>query len=330
VSKSRDRGRDRDRQRTRVLLKIQEKERLASGAEELELPEAHEATFPAGAPAAGPPRAEDEQVRDEPDDGGDEDATPAPTADDEPYEPPARAWARDALLRGRAPVVAVRLRDAGEHAVPHPTLTPRGEPARAMLDNLCDFLRDRFGPPGRALFPDAAEWAKLLGRTPARPAERLALLARLTVTGQHEFARTSGGSVKASDVGLGHYRYKFAALPDGVPFSIGLLLAGGKTGAKGSGAGAGCPTFETLPVGLRLLALAAALRRERDEEHVRGDDLFRVLLRDEAARLLGNPSLPAVPVTVVRRFREWLERNGRGDLFPGAPDRRKALAGDTS
>ena len=328
MSQSRGRGKERDQDKHRefVRLKIQRIEREKIDSEQLEDAETHDASFAAGAPAADSPRNEDEQVRDEPDES-DEDTPSGPLTEDSDDEPP-RTWARDTLLRGRPPMVVVRLRDAGEYAEPHSTLAPKRGSSRAMLENLCDFLRDRFGPLGRALFSDLADWEKLLGRTPTGPAERLALLSRLSVTGQHEYARASG-TASGSDIGLGHYVYKFASLPDGMPFSIRLLLARGDSGLKDSAPGDSL-AFATLPLALRLLALATALRREREEKRVRSDELFRVLLRDEAVRLLGGVSLPAISVTAVRRFREWLERNGHGVLFPSAPDRKKALAGETA
>jgi hypothetical protein len=318
-----------DHRHTHVGLKIQQLRLEGMGSEELEDDRTYVATPPTGSTLGEYLRQEDERHFEL---VAKEEVKDSTLADSEASEE-GRPWVRQVLLRSRAPVVVVRLRDAGEVAEPYPTFVPRSTTARQMLDHLCDFLRDRFGTAGREAIPDSTEWGMLLGRRPSRPTERLSLLARLAVTGQHKYDRTGGGNSRGSDLGLNHYLYKFAALPDGTAFSVRLLLAGGKSGAKGSAGVLTAPTFDRLPVGIRLLALAAAMRREREElreRSVRDDEGFRVLLRDEAARLLGGVPLPAIPVSGLRRFREWLKKNGLGHLFPKTSDRKRLHGEETT
>jgi len=309
------RGRDRERTWRHVQAKQARVERERAGSEELEDERTFATPPTAGADPGDDPRREDEIEADDWLDDGD------PADDAEQAEEP---WTRRRLLRSRPAVVLVRLVMDGDDIEPQPTLTPRTDNARRMLGNLCDFLCDRFGPAGRALFTDD-EWAALLGHADAPPTHRLVLLTRLAVTGADAFPH-EGGTATASDLGLEHYARKFAALPDGTAFAVGLLLAGGKSGQKGDG-DAG---FDRLPVGVRLLALARALRRERSEGAVWQDREFWALLEAEANALLGT-TLPPVPdeqvPRMVTRFRDLLKRHGVAHLFPNAPTRKRALRG---
>lgn len=314
---ARSRGHQHERDWRHVQLKQQRIEREREGSDELEVERTFEPSFGTGADAGENPRSEDEQ---DGDDLLDDDSRSLP-ADDESDSH--QSWTRRRLLGSRPAVVIVQLTADGDHAVPKPLIVPRTDPSRRMLGNLCDFLRDRFGPVGREAF-SVEDWAALLGTRAVSPTERLVLLSRLSVAGNHGFAHESG-TATPSDLGLEHYSRKFAALPDGTAFSIGLLLAGGKTGQKRRADRDSDHPFDRLAIGVRLLALARALRAEAADGWIRKDIDFRVLLRNEAAALLAT-TMPALPERSVSRLRELLKRRGLERLFPNAPARKRALA----
>jgi hypothetical protein len=226
-------------------------------------------------------------------------------------------------------VVVARLTDGPDGVETRLAVPLRPRTAEA-LKGLRDFLQWRFRA-GRGRFTDE-EWDRLLGRGPARPTERLALLNRLATTGQEAYQGAEGYETTPNDLGLEHYRHKFAALPDGTPFSLGILLSGGASGQKkrarapdASADTADSHPFDQLSAGIRLLALTRALKREREDGWVRADVDFRELLRAEASALTGIP-MEAMPTRSVTRLREFLKRNGLAQLFPNAPQRRRAQA----
>lgn len=311
------RGHKHERDWRHVQLKQQRIGREREGSDELEVERTFELSFATGTDAGDNPRSEDER---EGDDLLDDESPTVAFGDESDIN---QSWTRRRLLGSRPAVVIVRLIADGDHAVPKLLIEPRTDSSRRMLGNLCDFLRDRFGPAGREAFT-FDEWEALLGTRAVSPTERLVLLSRLSVAGNHGFAHDSG-TATPSDLGLEHYSRKFAALPDGTAFSIGLLLAGGKTGQKRRADSQADHPFDRLAIGVRLLALARALRAEAADGWIRKDIDFRVLLRNEAATLLGT-TMPALPERSVSRLRELLKRHGLERLFPNAPARKRAFS----
>jgi hypothetical protein len=321
---ARDRDRSRDRGRARLLARTR-KEWMAVGYELLDDPDRY---LPPSEPGrASVPDADDAAAEIE--SAGDADGDPAP------------GLAPRQLIGARPPVVLLRLEAVPDGVSARLLVSPRPEaPAeREVLDELRAFVEARFRDGKASLSPGA--WDRLVGGEPADPLRRAALLTRLAANGGTPFA--AGRADNPNDRGLEQFRGKFAALPDGLPFSLRLLIRddrGNKKGKKGASEPE-CPPgvvrFSGLPWFIRLQTLCGALRDE-EREILAAEDFDSKMLTDErfAKRLYdaANGAMqgdvrvvePAVAdLTELRRTLKVLGgrpgADGLRDLFPNAAGR---------
>jgi hypothetical protein len=229
------------------------------------------------------------------------------------------------ILGSRAPIVLVRLAADGDGVRAEATLELRAG-TRNALEELCRFVATRFQR-GRqdGKFTDE-EWDQLLGREKARPTQRLALLLRLAAPGSEKVAVEGKSSATPNNIGQALYAGKLAALPDGTPFAIELLLGGTDQGRKSENPELARHPFRSLPDAIKLMAYRRALEKERQEGTVRDDLEFRRLLLD-ALNDVGAPIEEALFPEHVSRFREKLKKAGLEELALNAPQRRKKYAG---
>jgi hypothetical protein len=239
------------------------------------------------------------------------------------------------LLGSRPPVVLVRLVLDGERICARTEFEPPTEEAAESLRELRAFLAHLFQRGREAL--DAAEWAKLVGSTPAPLAERLLLLSRLAVGGstavafhyaeRHSddpVARWTESWVEADTADpcrftphdRGHERYanKFAALPDGTPFSIRLLLLDAR----------GRPDphpFKHLPMAVKLQALRSILAEEEKLGQTYDYERFREEFQQALDRL--GVAVDRPTWNHIKNLFETLARSGLGDLFPDKEERQR-------
>jgi hypothetical protein len=227
------------------------------------------------------------------------------------------------LLGSRPPVVLLRMDCEGGEVKVLPCATPSSDRAKEALELLRRFVEQRFKD-GRRNFTDD-EWAELIGdqEQETRPGKRLTLLLRLAVKAGEKasLGEGKGATFTPNDIGLERFANKFAALPDGTPFSIRLLLLD-ERGKNKSGKDGGY--FARLPRAVTFLALERALQREErvEKPEAVSDYAFCPSLRDELEKLLGaEQELPGEED--VQRLREWLTRNGLGDRFPNQRERKR-------
>jgi hypothetical protein len=323
LGRGQDRGQARGRERTKVIR---------SGLFDLELP-----------PDWGPPpgvrpddqdlgwddEADGDQVLDDAEAPGSEAVALGPHDPEPPEGVEARAAGMTlrTLLGSRSPAVLVRLVQDGADIRARVCAAPATVNAAEALEELRLFVENLFRE-GRGRLADA-EWARLVGAEPAPLFERLLLLSRLAVSGSAEVVvegylredasdRPGGpGRYKftPNDRGLERYANKFAALPDGTPFGIRLLLLDGR----------GRPDphpFKQLPAAVKLEALRRALEAEARGGRAGEDEAFRDRLQ-EALRSLGLV-LDKPTYRHVLNLRVTLQRNGLGHLFPNAQERQRA------
>jgi hypothetical protein len=127
----------------------------------------------------------------------------------------------------------------------------------------------------------------------------------------------SGAKFTPHDVGLERFANKFAALPDGTPFSLRLLLLDQR------GREASDHFFDQLPEAVKLLALRRALQQERAKGIAVSDNAFRDDLQRALEELLGTPVPKPTEDHVRRRLRDHYNRKGLGDLFPNQRERQR-------
>jgi hypothetical protein len=299
-----DRDRDRDRARRREINhELREQGDTLDDADAVAVP-----TWGPAWPQAG---------EDLPPDEGPEEANPDP--DGTVAELPAAAGRRltlEDVVGSRPPLVLFRLVRTGENVHVEPVVAPRPGTEKAFKD-LQDFLEGRLAEGPRLLGDD---WSRLLdGDTPV--GGRLLLLTRLAIRGQTMLA-PGRDSRTPNDIGLERYG-KYALLPDGVPFSLRLLLEDGRGRHKGNGPA----TFIRLPYAVQLCALRAALDRERGRGEAVSDDDFVDLLH-EALREMGIElnRQDGVRHGHVTELRRKLKKCGAADLFPNEKQRRREYA----
>jgi len=226
----------------------------------------------------------------------------------------------DELLGAQRPLVILRLQFAGEEIHAQPTLEPHTEEAAEALQTLCRFVEDVFHA-GRSRLNEA-QWDQLLGLRPATIGQRLLALAAL-----RESPSESAAANYSSRLG------KFAALPDGTPFNLCLLLRDGR-GKRTRPTPGGPPAFEDLPRARQLQLVRQILRDEatgvipKSQGKALSDaEVFQHVL----VRLEGEGLHLAVPRQAewkdkMSRFRESLKKDGLGDIFPKAADRDRQYA----
>jgi hypothetical protein len=223
-SVERTRGRKRDQKQAQIQLTEQRRE----GMEELGTWD--ESALRAGACAPGGDLGYDDEADGDTRmvDGEDGDAAGSAADFIPPEEPDHEEQPRTVtladLLGSRLPVVLLRLDCAGEEVTVRTCAGALSREAREALGLLEQFVTRCFNQ-GRANL-EPQEWDGLLGRAPAPLTRRLTLLLRLAVKANEKvpLGEDTGAAFTPHDIGLERFAGKFAALPDGTPFSIRLLL----------------------------------------------------------------------------------------------------------
>jgi hypothetical protein len=306
-------------------VQIQTTERRRAGAEELstwqERPVLAGAS-PRNADLGYDEEADSDQLIDdeEADSGESGEIDVSPTTEAEEETEVRRQLALGDLLGSRPPVVLLRLRQEGEELRVSCCAAPASREAREALELLQRFVARCFRD-GRSHFTDA-EWAELLGHEPGPLTRRLTLLLRLAIKASEKVAFSEGGAEGGEaftphDVGLERFVNKFAALPDGTPFSIRLLLLDQRGRERGE------HFFDQLPDAVKLLALRQALRRERERGVAVSDNDFRDEIQHALTELLGADVQKPTEDQVRRRLRDNFKRKGLGDLFPNQTSRQR-------
>jgi hypothetical protein len=200
---------------------------------------------------------------------------------------------------------------------------PRSAAAREALAELADLLRHVFHAERSPLTP--GERRRLLGREQATVGERLVLLTRLALGADTTIA-TAAVPFAPDNRGLNRYLGKFAALPDGLPFSLRLLLKdlrGRKPNTRERDPQkAADARFLALPESLLLLAVRRTLDRERRLNQVWSDYDLGPQLRTTLQTLGVHLERAPGEKTVGRLRARWVR--GGLSLFPKASERRRA------
>jgi hypothetical protein len=319
------------------------------GLADLEVDWGHE-VLPGGCPTPSDLGFDDEADGDlQLDEHGDaEDASPEPTwlPDGAAAEAEPSGLTLADLLGSRPPVVLVRIvveQDQVRARTQLPAPTAAAAESLAELRALLAYLFQR----GRDTF-SSEDWDRLIGAAPILPAERLMLLARLAVAGnaaveiayheRHsadpvvpwvetwvtspEIADADADQLCAryrftpNDRGQERYAKKFAALPDGTPFSIRMLLLD----ARGRRPANPHP-FDLLPMAVKLQALCQILNEEQrlglafDYERFRAE--FQQAL-DRLGLIIDRPTWKH-----IKNLMETLAKSGLGDAFPKKEERQR-------
>jgi hypothetical protein len=304
MSRRREGERKRDQKRLRGRLRT---EVMREGQDELDLPETRMPQAGLGVDAHEPGWEDDRD--------GDsllverDDVAPDDLSDDELEASPQQTRvALTDLLGARPPVVHLRIaEDSGQVRV-LVCSRPWTETAAAALEELADFLQSVFTT-GRTRF-STEEWHDLLHGGAAPLGKRLLLLSQLAVAADMLIESAQVPFIP-HDRGLERYQSKIAALPDGLPFSLRLLLLDrrGKRERRRD-------PFLDLPDALLLLAVRRALVLERQAGCVHSDYQLGPLLRKALVEL--GVSLAAAPteeqVRTLRERRAWQ----RLQLLPNA------------
>jgi hypothetical protein len=229
------------------------------------------------------------------------------------------------LIGSRPPVVCIRLclnEDKKVDVVR--CITLRSKRAELALQDLAERIGFCFSRQhlDQRKFTEEDRQA-LFGTRWASPVARFGLLLRLAVHMKEKIL--VGGKhyrTAANNVGPEKFAYKFAALPDGMPFSVRLLLRGGKKEDN-------TIQFSDLPDPLQFLIVCRALEREEDAVSAGGD----VASTDAAfyeyiATVLREPEYnlsfvkPAAD-NYLSTLRPKLARAGLGHVFPKSAARKK-------
>jgi hypothetical protein len=245
----------------------------------------------------------------------DTDDTPE-VADEEVTPPPAITLRR--LLGTQPPLALVRLHVNDDHVRAALLIAPR--PAlRDALDELCALTEDVFRR-GREQLTEP-EWRSLLGLDPIPMTLRLLLLSRIAIVGSEKVRLNSEVTFQPNNHGLERYAGKLALLPDGVPFSLRLLLKGATPVQRSRDPDMAAHPFGALPEAVKLLALRRALALEAADGTARTDEDFRALL-GRALTELGLDQ-PRPFWKHVEMLRSNLTRRGLPDVFPNSRQRQR-------
>jgi hypothetical protein len=297
MSRERRRTTERLQKRARARLRT---ERARAGYDEADLPRAN-ALEPGRLPSESDPERDDSGR-----------LCPA----DEAAPPGDPRLSLPQLLRSRRPIVPLRLVERDGRIEVILAAAPSSAKVRAACQELADFLRFVFaGKP--ADFTDQ-DWQDLLWGREASTGRRLTLLARLAIAAD---TRVTSGPVPfvPNDRSLKRFHAKFAALPDGTPFSLRLLLRD-QRGKRARSSSWASGLLET-PDSLLLMAVQRVLRLEESEGKARSDyeigpELHRAL-RDLGVALKSVPTEEEVRTLRERRLWKGL------DLFPKASSRQQ-------
>jgi hypothetical protein len=233
----------------------------------------------------------------------DDDGEAAALALDEAAAPASRVTLAD-LLGSRPPVVHLRLSEHDGNV--DVALCARAwSPAVAeTLEELRELLLYLFTVRGVQF--NQEEWEALLWGQNASPGGRLLLLSRLAVTADTliEPARVP---FRPNDRGLKRYHGKIAALPDGMPFSMRLLLLDLRGKRQTHSPQATASGFLDLPDAVLLLALRRAFAAEAKEKKAHSDyhlgPVLRTILAEMGITLSARPS--EEEVRTLRERRNW-------------------------
>jgi hypothetical protein len=229
------------------------------------------------------------------------------------------------LIGSRSPTVLVRLVHDGAELKPQLMVEPSPATADALAE-LQALVIHCLRPDRQILSPIERE--ELLGARPASLETRLIHLTRLAVRGDEEIEVPGKWIFTPNDRVAGRYAGKFAMLPDGLPFSIRLLLEDGR-GTKRKDSAQSARTFPQLPDAVQLQVLRYALELERS----RGEALpnfsrraaavtFRDLLYEALKKLKLAVDKPTEQH--VKNLKERLDMNGLGTLFPNVQTRQES------
>ena len=247
-------------------------------------------------------------------DTGDDESDSDSRTDADPEPPP-----KLVALAGKRARILFRLvvSEKGELAA-IPCVKPRGEAAEEALEELqadvVEILRR-----AQSKFTDE-EWGETLGLVQADPVKRLTLIIKASVPASELFENKNGvGQHCPSDRTLPQYG-KFAALPDGVPFSLRLLFQDNR------GKNTNSKWFKSLPYVLKLIAFEH-VRRQEAERGVIFTDIELAAMMERALADLGlvDPARSYITDGNIRGFRDKLKKKGLGYLFPNARQRRRQL-----
>jgi hypothetical protein len=241
------------------------------------------------------------------------------------------------LIGSRPPLVLLQLEEAEDGSIRACPLVGERPGNAEVLKVVRGLVESRFRA-GQELL-SAEEWGRLLGRIPAGAAERSDLLARLAVTGGASFTLPSDGKTPETNqtpnnIGLDRFTGLFAALPDGTPFSIRLLLKGltrrGRFNVKDDDLKD--HPFGRLSHEQRLRAVLQALQieeREIAEQAAKGapiqawtNDQLRDYLPQSVKELFGL-DMPVPTSTHLKNLKDALIRHGRAGAFPNQRARQK-------
>jgi hypothetical protein len=259
------------------------------------------------------------------DDSNDHFATAEPPSDGTATGPEATAAVEESQLIGaRQAKIVIRLSWDGANLIVDPVAMPRSGSHAAAVMMLCLFVQQCFARGLEKLNP--AERRLLLEGGDDSIGRRLCLLGRLAVIAEEKVALPldNGGTAKrriGSDIGLERFAYKFAALPDGTPFSLRLLLQDNRGKNKGAEPAAANP-LDPLPLSIKLLALRRVFALERQQGSAYSDFDFCPEYQKALEQLIETP-IDMPDRSHVRRFRELLVRRHAGHLFPNAKERDK-------
>jgi hypothetical protein len=303
-------------------LQIPITEQRRNGCDTLDNPA--EVCLPGPIPGNGDMGTDDEADSDShlAEEGEEGDAAPCAELVDPPEQDDRAATPRlplSALIGSRLPAVLLRLERTAEGVAVRTCAAPASDEARMALKLLAAFVAQRFDK-GRAGL-DAAEWEELLGATPDAPLmRRMILLLRLAVEAGEKVSlgEESKAAFTPHDIGLERFAAKFAALPDGTPFSLRLLLLD-KRGRERSDT-----FFDRLPDAVKFLALRKALLRERQEGQAVSDYDFCTSIQKALEELLGFKVERPTEDQVRRRLRDNFKRRGLAHVFPNQRERQQA------
>ncbi len=307
-NQGRTRGTNRDRSRTQAR---EQSQRMRQELEALADPETFDSV-----PAAGTPLPnldlddfddrDSDDLLDPEDESAEEDQFAGPTT-----------FRR--LLGTQPPLALLALTEAPDGALrARPLVAPRTTIHEALTELVA--LVEEIFRRGRAELAEA-EWAALLGHTAAPLVHRLLALAKISLTGADRIPLAEGASFQPNNRGLERYVGKLALLPDGLCFSLRLLLKGTLPPRSKDPDMANHP-FSALPEVVKLLALKRALALEAAEGVARTDEDFRALL-GQALTDLGL-AMPRPYWKHVEMLRSGLTRRGLPDAFPNSRRRQQA------
>jgi hypothetical protein len=242
--------------------------------------------------------------------------------------PPETNNARQAQLIGaRQPAILIRLSWDGRAVRAQPLIGLRPGKKAAALQVLCSFVEQCFARGLDKL--SEKEQDELLGsKGGGAMSRRLVLLSRLAIEASAKVTLEldGGGQVtrRMSDLGLERFAYKFAALPDGTPFSLRLLLQDqrGRHRAEEDSPSADVHPLDVLPLSIKLLALRRALAAEREIGRAHTDGDFCAVYQKAVEQTIGAPIDMPDEEAHVTHFREYLERRGL-HIFPNRTEREK-------